>query len=228
MERIEVKFSTDSIGEKGTFTGYGAVFGNTDSHGDVIAPGAFKRTLDVWKQRDALPPMRLMHGAMGNMFSGSDLPIGVWTEMREDSKGLYVEGKISGVESGRGQDIYELMKDGALGGLSIGYRAIKAKKGDGVTTPKRTLEEVLLGELSIVDHPSNPASRLTSLKAAEDVKTIREFENFLRDVGGFSNGQAKAIAASGFKSSDPRDEADAEIAALIRRNLQSIQPKEML
>ena len=73
-----------------------------------------------------------------------------------------------------------------------------------------------------MDEPSNALSRISSVKSAHDIETVRQFEEFLRDVGGFSHGQAKAIAASGFKASDPRDEADAEIAAILRRNLQTI------
>lgn len=221
MERIEVKFSTDDITAKGEFAGYGAVFGNVDSHGDVIVPGAFSETLKVWHGRGRLPSMKLMHGSAANPFSGDDLPVGVWTSMREDEKGLFVEGKISAVESDFGQRIYGLMKDGALGGLSIGYRAKRAVKGNGVSAPKRTLQEIILAEVSLVDEPSNSNARVSAIKSAADIETIRDFETFLRDVGGFSNGQAKAIAAAGFKASDdPRDEADdAEIAELLRRNI---------
>lgn len=221
MERIEVKFAADEISAKGEFSGYGAVFGNVDSHGDVIAPGAFSETLKVWDSRGRLPPMRLMHGTMANPFSGDDLPIGVWTKMYEDSRGLAVEGKISAVESDFGQRIYGLMKDGALSGLSIGYRAKRAIKGDGKTAPKRTLQEIILAEVSVVDEPSNALSRVDAVKS---ISTIREFEDFLRDVGGFSAKQAKAIASAGFKASDdPRDEAkEADIAAILRRNIEKL------
>jgi HK97 family phage prohead protease len=221
MERIEVKFAADGVSEAGVFAGYGAVFGNVDSHGDVIAPGAFSETLKVWSGRGRLPTMKLMHGTALNMFNGDDLPLGVWTKMHEDDKGLYVEGKISAVQSDFGQRIHGLMKDGALGGLSIGYRVKKAIKGDGVVAPKRTLQEIILGEVSLVDEPSNGLSRVSSVKAA-DIETVREFEAQLRDVFGYSNAKAKAIASSGFKASDHLDDDDAELAAIIRRNIKSI------
>lgn len=225
MERIEVKFAPDDVNAKGEFAGYGAVFGNSDSHGDVIAPGAFTETLKVWGGRGRLPSMKLMHGTFGNPFAGDDLPIGVWKDMREDGKGLWVEGKLSAVDTDRGQYLHGLIKDGALGGLSIGYRAKKAVKGDGVNAPKRTLQEIILAEVSLVDDPSNSEARVRDIKSA-DIVTIRDFEAALRDVLGFSNGQAKRIAASGFKASDdPRDEAkDADIAALLRRNIASLKP----
>lgn len=222
MERIEVKFAPDDVSVKGEFAGYGAVFGNVDSHGDVIVPGAFSETLKVWRGRGRLPTMKLMHGSAANPFNGDDLPLGVWTEMREDQSGLYVEGRISAPDTDFGKRIVGLMRDGALGGLSIGYRAAKSVKGDGVSTPKRTLQEIILSEVSLVDEPSNALSRVSSIKAAQDIETVRQFEAFLRDVGGFSNGQAKAIAASGFKASEPRDEADADLVALLRRNMAKI------
>ena len=49
MQRIEIKLATEDVGTKGTFSGYGAVFGNVDAYGDVIAKGAFKKTLREWE-----------------------------------------------------------------------------------------------------------------------------------------------------------------------------------
>lgn len=220
MERIEVKFAADEIDAKtGEFAGYGAVFGNIDSHGDIIPPGAFKETLGEWERRGRLPSMKLMHGTAVNPFSGDDLPIGKWLEMKEDGRGLFVQGRLSGLDTDHGRRIYGLMKDGILDGLSIGYKARRVTRLTGPA--KRQLDSVGLVEVSLVDDPSNDRARLTDVKSADQIKTIREFEDFLRDVGGFSNAAAKAIAASGFKAAEPRDEDDASaIAALLRRNTQ--------
>lgn len=220
MDRFEVKFAADEIDAKtGEFAGYGAVFGNIDSHGDVIVPGAFSESLSDWSTRGRLPSMKLMHGTTMNPFSGDDLPIGKWSLMREDARGLYVEGKLSGLDTDHGRRIYGLMKDGVLDGLSIGYRAKRATRGTGANQPKRQLESVALLEVSLVDDPSNDRARVSAVKSAADIKTIREFEDFLRDVGKFSHAAAKAIAAGGFKAAEPRDEDDADIAALLRRNI---------
>ena len=222
MDRMEVKFASDGVDAKtGVFTGYGAVFGNLDSHGDVIVPGAFKATLADWERRGSLPAMKLMHGTAINPFSGSDLPIGKWTTMREDHKGLYVEGKISGIGTATGDYIYSLMNDGALDALSVGYKTIRFARGSGAPV-KRQLEELKLFEVSLLPEGSNPEARVTSVKSAEEIKTIREFEDFLRDVGGYSHAAAKAIALHGFKASDPRDEDGADIAAIIRRNINTL------
>jgi len=221
MDRLEVKFAADQIDVKtGEFAGYGAVFGNIDSHGDVIVPGAFGENLGEWSARGRLPSMKLMHGTTMNPFSGDDLPIGKWSVMREDARGLYVEGKLSGLDTDHGRRIYGLMKDGVLDGLSIGYRVKKFTRGAGANQPKRQLEGVALLEVSLVDDPSNDRARVSAIKSASEIKTIREFEDFLRDVGKFSNAAAKAIAAGGFKAAEPRDEDDADaIAALLRRNI---------
>lgn len=217
MQRFEVKFAPDSVDEKtGEFHGYGAVFGNVDDYGDVIAPGAFKGTLRDWKKAGKLPPMLVQHGGwmMGDMDA---LPIGVWMEMSEDATGLAVRGRVINLDTERGKTIYGALREGALDGMSIGYRAKKFTLGTKPDEPRRTLEAVDLVEVSLVTFPANGRARVAGVKAAQ---TIREFEDFLRDEGGFSRAAAKAIAAGGFKALDPRDEDGTDdLAALLRRNI---------
>lgn len=219
MDRIEVKLAPDTVDEKtGEFSGYGAIFGNVDSHGDVIEKGAFKDTLREWEAAGKLPPMLLQHG--GFMGSAGDLlPVGQWTSMEENSKGLKVAGRLFAMSTERGQYLYEGLKSGVLDGLSIGYKVKKFTRGTKPGEPARRLEAIDLAELSIVTFPANGKARITAVKAADTVKTIREFEDFLRDVGGFSHAAAKRIAAGGFKGSEPRDEDGTDLAALVRRNL---------
>jgi len=218
MERIEIKFAADEVTAKGEFSGYGAVFGNVDSYGDVIAPGAFKSTLADWKQTGKLPPMLLQHGGMG-LTDSDQMPIGKWTKMAEDDRGLYAEGKLINLDTERGKTVYGALSEGVLDGLSIGYRAKEFTLRTAPEDPRRTLKSVDLVELSIVTFPANGKARISAVKAASEITTPREFERFLRDVGGFSHAQAKAIATAGFKAVDPRDEDVADLAALLRRNL---------
>jgi hypothetical protein len=112
------------------------------------------------------------------------------------------------------------VKEGAMRGLSIGFRTLKADypKQAQAGQPRRILKDVHLGEISIVDSPADANAVMTGFKC----KTIREFEEFLRDVGGYSNAAAKAIAAGGFKATDPRDEDDAELVESIRRNIETL------
>ncbi|MGE0425419.1 MAG: HK97 family phage prohead protease [Reyranellaceae bacterium] len=207
--RLDCAFKFDGSATDGTFSGYGAVFGNVDTYGDVIESGAFKETLRAWEDKGKYPPMLLQHG--GGFLGGADdlLPVGRWTAMQENSRGLKVEGQLFALQTERGQYLYEGLKSGVLDGLSIGYRAKEFVLGTKPGEPRRRLKSVDLVELSIVTFPANDRARVGSVKAADTIRTIREFEDFLRDAGGFSHAAAKAIAARGFKSSEPRDEDDA-------------------
>jgi HK97 family phage prohead protease len=232
MDRIdvglEVKFADDA--PDGMFSGYGAVFDNIDSFGDKIVKGAFRDTLREWKKLGVMPPMLLQHGGfMGPL--DDEMPIGVWTSMEEDDLGLKVEGQLA-IKTPRGSMVHELMRmkpKPALNGLSIGFRARKTVNGTKPDEPRRTLQAVELIELSIVTMPANPKARVKAVKAADRIATIREFEAFLRDAGGYSNAAAKAIAARGFKPSEPRDEDEqalADIAAILERNAALFNPNQ--
>ncbi|MER8439292.1 HK97 family phage prohead protease [Mesorhizobium sp. M1312] len=162
-ERRDVKFAPSDINSQtGVFSGYGAVFGILDSHKDIIMHGAFKASLGEWRARGRLPKMMLMHGSSGNPFTGDDLPIGIWTMMREDAKGLYVEGRLLALNTDYGRRILSLMAGGALDGLSIGFRVKRSSPGSGNT--KRWLEEINLLEVSLVDEPSNNLARVSTVK----------------------------------------------------------------
>lgn len=210
---FEVKFAEEG-GKTGSFEGYGAVFGNMDSHGDVIEPGAFAASLlGRLKAGRRLPPMYMNHGAaLGNPHE----PIGVWEAMSEDTNGLNVKGRLIGLDTEKGKWNYAQMRDGAMQGLSIGYSVPPhgSKAGSGKAgEPRRHLKTINLREVSLVDDPSNPAalvyfmkSRWSGICLADEIKTPRDFEQHLRDVG-YSNAAAKAITAGGFKQRpDPRDE----------------------
>lgn len=215
---LEVKFDAGGS-EAMTFSGYGARFGNVDAYGDVIAPGAFAKTLREAKSSGVWPSMLMQHG--GFLGGGDSVPIGVWTKMDEDANGLYVEGKLA--DTPRGREAYSLLKMDprpAISGMSIGYRATEWTMRSKPDEPRRTLKAVDLHEVSLVTFPANSKARVESVKAENGIETIRQFEEFLRDVGGFSHSAAKAIAASGFKSaSDHRDDDESEVIAALRRNL---------
>jgi HK97 family phage prohead protease len=98
---VELKF--DSTNEKEMlFEGYGAVFGNVDSYGDVIQKGAFKESIREAKATGQWPAMLLQHG--GWQMSADDLtPVGLWTDMEEDDTGLYLKGKLADDAAARHQ-----------------------------------------------------------------------------------------------------------------------------
>lgn len=170
-DRIDVRFAASAVDSAtGEFKGYGAVFGNADSHDDIIVRGAFTDSLRQWRERGRLPKMMLMHGSNGNPFSGDDLPVGKWEVMREDAHGLWVEGRLLALNTDHGRRILSLMQAGlVLDGLSIGYSVKRSTPGRG--NPKRWIEQADLFEVSIVDVPSNDLARVASIKApsASDV-----------------------------------------------------------
>lgn len=205
---LQVKFAQGEA-ETGTFSGYGAVFGNQDSYGDVIEKGAFKASLREWGKKKRLPPMLLQHGGFfGPAEDG--IPVGLWTRMEEDDTGLLVEGKLFGLETDKGKYIHEGLKSGALDGLSIGYIPREVAYGKKPEDPPRTLKKIDLKEVSIVTFPANDEARVADAKSIEDLVTLSDFEDYLRDAG-FSRHQAKAFV-SRLKSQRP---CDAEMAQVV-------------
>lgn len=211
-----VSFEYKFVGEAaGAFEGYGAVFNNEDDGGDLIQPGAFTKTLQEYQARGKMPKMLLNHGSAGSGFFGAsdpmaDVPIGKWTSMSEDTHGLNVKGQLINLDTERGKTIHGAMKEGELDALSIGYKATNFIRGSKENEPRRTIKEIKLYEVSPVTFPMNNLAVINAVKGA-GIKTVREFEAFLRDVGGFSHTAARSIAIHGFKSSDPRDEAAATL-----------------
>lgn len=187
-----------------TFSGYGAVFGNVDAYGDVIAKGAFAKTIGEFKTSGVWPSMLSQHG--GWAIGADDMtPVGVWTEIREDDHGLFVEGQLA--DTARGKELYTLMKMNprpAINGMSIGYRPIEWTMRSKPDEPRRTLTKVDLVEISLVTFPANGKARVTGVKSGLKTPSIREIERALRDAG-CSRNQAKSIIADGFKAASMRD-----------------------
>ena len=125
-------------------------------------------------------------------------PIGVYTNIYEDEKGLFVEGRLLIDDVPRAKSTHALLKAGAIDGLSIGY---KTKKANQQTNGIRELIELDLGEISIVTMPANEQSLITSVKSKleeGELPTLPEFEKFLRESG-FSKTQSTAIAGKGLR-----------------------------
>jgi HK97 family phage prohead protease len=190
-----------AVGDDGTIEGYGSVFGVRDSYDDVIAAGAYAASLAAHKAAGTMPAMLWQHDPSA--------PIGVWTEMVEDSKGLRIKGKLA-LDTVKGAEAYALLKMGALNGLSIGF--LSKQWAYDRETDVRTLTEVDLWEVSLVTFPANDKSRITGVKAADvaSIKTIRQAEQALRDAG-FSADAAKALIAEVKRIA--LDERDAHEAA---------------
>lgn len=183
------------VKEDGTIEGYGSVFGIKDFGGDIVQKGAFSKSL-----KKQMPKMLFQHNP--------SQPIGVWEEAKEDGRGLRLKGRLL-LKSNAGRDAYELLKGGALDGLSIGYQEIKSKD----TELGRELLELNLFEVSIVTFPMLEDATVESVKALDDMVAKKRFlEERLRDAG-FSSKQAKQGASLLAKEVlGERDAADANAA----------------
>lgn len=190
------------------FTGYGAVFNNVDSYGDVIVPGAFARSLREQKSVGVWPAMLGQHGGWG---IGADdlMPLGVWTSIEEDTKGLKVHGRLA--DTARGREAYGLLKMDprpALDGLSIGYIPKKWTARTKPEEPRRKLEDVELLEISLVTFPANPQARVA------EVKSKRNLERLLMQDAGLSRSEVRALLSGGY---DAMQDAGDDQADALRR-----------
>ncbi len=126
--------------------GYASLFWTRDLNDDVVAQGAFRATL-----ADAAGPLKMLHQ------HDARAPVGVWDDVREDARGLWVKGRVlTGTPGGRLAGA--LVKAGALDGLSIGFRTRRARSADGGRV--RVLSDVDLWEVSLVTFPMLPGARL--------------------------------------------------------------------
>ncbi|MEN6538702.1 MAG: HK97 family phage prohead protease [Mizugakiibacter sp.] len=206
--------SLKATGEDGTIEGYGSVFGVRDNWDDIIAKGAFAATLAAHKAAGTMPAMLWQHSA--------DHPIGVWTDMVEDEKGLYIKGQLV-MDTVRGKEAHALLKAGAINGLSIGFMSKQwAYDRD---TDVRTLTEIDLWEVSLVTFPANEKARVTNVKAApDDLATPKDAERILREAG-FSKTDATAIVSRVMRMGEARSESAESASAAMKaanRLLESI------
>lgn len=177
LERKTFRFDVKQMDEEGVFEGYAAVFGNVDLQGDVIDPGAFTKTL----KENSKFPLLWQHQP--------DQVIGVTLEAREDDKGLWIKGQLNLLVA-KAKEVYALLKQGAIRGMSIGYDTIK----DAWDGKVRHLKEIKLWEPSIVTFPANPLAGVEAVKNLADTNlSVTGFDLALYAVVGAAHvGGAKA------------------------------------
>ena len=201
-ETLDVQFdikALDDSEEKGEFSGYGSIFGNKDLGNDVVVEGAFAKS--IGKKGAKAVKMLYQHRA--------DEPIGVFDEIIEDRRGLKVKGRLA-MGTQRGREVYELMKMGAIDGLSIGYRVDPKGYDYDDKGKRRYLKSVDLMEISAVTFPMNPRARVSAVKTE---KTVREWEEVLRDAADLSRSEAKVAASAVAKALEQRDADTQEMSS---------------
>lgn len=186
FDATELKFN----GDAGSFKGYASVWGGVDSYQDTILKGAFLDTL----KENGFPKMFYMHK--------HDMPIGKYTLVDEDSKGLWVEGELTPNHS-LSMDVRAAMVHETLDGLSIGGMLRKGDYKDGNNNGRIIHKWTRLLEVSPVVFPADSAARVdaSTVKSEEfseriaEIKSPRDLENFLRDASGYSKGAALELVA---------------------------------
>ncbi|MGN6209543.1 HK97 family phage prohead protease [Asticcacaulis sp.] len=202
MNELDFSLETKALDDDGYVEGLAAGYGNLDLGGDIILPGALAKSLSG---RKSVPML---------MFHDQKRPAGVWNSFEEKPEGLFVKGRFS-MSTRAGKEAHGLVKDGAIGGLSIGFNAVKEK----VVGKARHLAEIMLHEISLVTIPMNQKSLITGFKAVEELREIFErgeqpslslIEKHLRD-GGFPDSLATAFVSLGkgaFRQGDPGAETN--------------------
>lgn len=207
VEHKTVSFDVSNVdGEGRTFEAHAAVFGNVDGVGDIIHPGAFTKTIT---ERGSKVKLLWQHK--------SDEPLGKIQELREDGKGLYVKAVISDTRQGR--DTLALLKDGAVGEMSIGFDAQEKgtdySENDGDTI--RNLRELRLWEISLVTFPANEEAQVLALKERTfETKTdmLREAHRLLSEVLADSEESVSEAAEAEAGPPEQASTSDADAEAL--------------
>ncbi len=174
-------FKIDRVEEGGEFFGYASTFNNLDLGGDVVEPGAFRKTL---RESGGKIPVLDHHDPQKQ--------IGWNLEAGEDRFGLFVRGQLNlNVQLAR--ERHSLMKQaahiGGKTGLSIGFRTIKEEPDPG-NNRIRHLKEIQLFEYSLVSFPMNPQAAVTQVKFKQNL-----LGDFLKQEIGMNAEQAKAALA---------------------------------
>ena len=147
--------------------GYASLFGRPDQGGDVVAKGAYAKSLAAIRARGGSVKMLWQHDPAQ--------PIGVWDEIREDERGLYVKGRLL-PEVARAREAVALIEAGAIDGLSVGYRTIAAEKD---AKGQRLLAELELWEVSLVTFPMLREARVAAKGETLDAAIWRDLARAL-------------------------------------------------
>jgi HK97 family phage prohead protease len=171
------KLTLKNFTEDGVFSGYASVFNHKDQHGDVVLKGAFEKSLHNWKQSGQLPKMLWQHDA--------SCPIGFWTDIYEDSYGLFVKGQLL-LDIQKGSEAYCLLKTGVIDGLSIGFHLVKSSHG----AHGRLIQDVDLQEISLVTFAANEQARVRDVKHRPPLQVESWLQRLLELQGVLTNPSA--------------------------------------
>lgn len=226
-----------SITDDGAFSGYLSIFNNMDSYREIVVPGAFQKSLAEHRRRGTWPRMFWQHDP--------SKPIGSWTDLSEDGKGLYAEGQFN-MEIQQAREARALLKAGDIDGLSIGYREIEIEPDEDKNATR--LIELDLREGSVVSLQANDRCRVDYVKSEADeleaskwtkfadwVRRVadeenpppNEFEEILRDAGASKSQRARIASRmhAVLRSESGGDEASTTVVERLRAAAAAFSPR---
>ncbi|MEV6102625.1 HK97 family phage prohead protease [Nocardia sp. NPDC051981] len=186
--------------DTGEFTALVSVFGNVDSYGDVVQPGAFDRSLKEWSASGYPIPVY-----WGHNLSDPDYNIGSVLEAVETERGLQIRARLD-MESPKAPQVYRLLKGGRVKEFSFGYSVRDAGWGTKDDREVYELRDIDLYEVSVVPVGANPATELQTVKALGE-RTSRAAARALESV--------KAGRALSGKNEDTLREAREQLVEAI-------------
>lgn len=190
---FSLELKLEELTEDGQFEGYASVFNNVDAHGDIIEPGAFKKTI---REQKGQVPILWQHDPYE--------PIGISLELEEDDHGLRTRGQLV-LDTQRGAEAYALLKRQALRGLSIGYSAIKYLIEREDPDVRRRLKELRLWEYSPVTFPANRLAVVGTVKSAEIARLARVLRDLRETDPETVKALLESIEADASPDQDPAD-----------------------
>jgi HK97 family phage prohead protease len=167
---LEVK---DVDAKSGTVTGYFSAFGMVDSDGDIMMPGAFKRSIQDWGVEGK---QRIKHLLNHN----PSQPLGKLTMLKEDNFGLYYESKVGTHQLGK--DFVKMVESGLIAEHSIGFKTLREQKSG----EANQIQDVMLFEgSSLTAWGANENTPMMGMKGMKNIEKIQDqikaFEKFVRD-----------------------------------------------
>ncbi len=218
-ERKRAETQALNVADDGTFSGYASLFGKVDLGRDKVERGAFAASL---RQRGKQGIRMLFQHDPAQ-------PIGVWEEIREDAHGLFVQGRIL-QQSAKGREVLELLRAGAIDGLSIGFKTKKSRTDKRLGV--RAITEVDLWEISIVTFPMLPDARVQQVKThppqspSRTLPSVRNFERWLTRDAGLTRSEARIVIAKGYAQiagkQDAANSSATDLARTIRGAARSL------
>lgn len=205
IDVLDIALDAKALDDDGNIEGLAVGYGDVDHGGDIVARGSVQL-----EGRKTIP--MLMH-------HDRKRPVGVWTQFDDRADGLHVKGRFSTSTDAR--EARDDVKIGAITGLSMGFVTQKHR----FEGKSRHIQQLGLHEISLVTVPMNNRTRIMSVKdilGAGEQPTVRQFEEFLRDAGGFSKSVAAAIATKAMPHLRGDPEAKATDADDYQRALLAI------